>query len=181
MIQIGDMSHTRIVSGLRTVGAWLLGMAWLFVVFAGMGISFSASRYRPFVGWILLAAAAVVFVATATRWIKALPALVGFATLNSLATVVTGHLTNQPSVSISRIEAMLATLLLGTGAALSVSFTKRALNVLDRIVLLIFVLCIVWGATEPPFTLVALGVGVCCLFLAWAYEHSFRRKAQSVS
>ena len=65
----------QVKNGFRTAGAWLLGLGWLGLVFAGMAIAFSTSKYPPVAGWVLLAIDAIILVSTAHRWVKALPGL----------------------------------------------------------------------------------------------------------
>jgi hypothetical protein len=76
-------TKSQVISGLRKTGAWLLGMAWLGLVFAGMAIAFSPSNYPRAAGWVLLVLAAIILLATADRWVKAFPGLLGVATIKS--------------------------------------------------------------------------------------------------
>lgn len=168
----------EVKSGFRTARAWLLGFAWLCLVFAGMAIGFSPSNYPRALGWLCLAVAAAVLVATANRWVNAFPSIMVVATFNSLITISSGHATGNPSVLIPRSTAILATLLLAVGTALSLTFrtfrTKRV-SIPDRVALLALAVSIGWGAVDVRHWLPALAVGTCCLFLAWAYDR--RRSA----
>jgi hypothetical protein len=177
-----DMANTETVGhqvkgGFRTAGAWLLGFAWLFLVFAGMAIAFSPSKYPPTFGWLLLVAAAAILVLTAERWIKAFPGIMAVATINSLLTISSGHATGNPSVLIPRTTAILATLLLAAGTTLSLTF-RRKVSVLDRIALLALAVSIGWGAIDVHHWLPALGMGTLCLFLAWLYD---RRRVGTIN
>ena len=62
-------------NGFRRAGAWLLGFAWLGLVFAGMAIAFTPSPHSPALGWGLLGIAALVLVFTMDRWVKVFPGL----------------------------------------------------------------------------------------------------------
>lgn len=163
---------SQVISGFRTAGAWLLGLGWLGLVFAGMAIAFPPpGKYPPVVGHVLLAVAAIILVITAHLWVKALPGLLGLATLNALVSIFSGHATNLPSVPISRSESVVATLLLAISTALSPSFTARKLNIVDRLSFLIYATCIVWGAVDHRVSLpVQMGVATFCLFSAWVYD-----------
>jgi hypothetical protein len=162
---------SQVKSGFRTAGAWLLGLGWLGLVFAGMGIAFSTSKYPPAVGWVLLVVAAIILVTTAHRWVKALPGLLGVATLNAFVSIFSGHATNLPSVPISHSEALVATLLFAVSTGLSPSFTVRELRVVDRLAFLIYATCILWGVVDHRVSLpVQMGVATFCLFSVWVYD-----------
>jgi hypothetical protein len=164
-------------NGLRTAGAWLLGLGWLGLVFAGMAVAFSTSKYPPVVGWVFLGIAAVILFITAERWVKALPGILGLATFNALVSVFSGHAINLPSVPISRSEAVLATLLLAASTAVSPTFASRKLSIFDRLAFLIYASCIFWGAVDHRVNLpVQMGVGTFCLFFAWGYNRLRRRR-----
>jgi len=179
MTKSDTMAQVR--NGFRTAGAWLLGLGWLGLVFAGMAIAFSTSKYPPVAGWVLLAIDAIILVSTAHRWVKALPGLLGLATLNALVSVFSGHATNLPSVPIPRFEATVATLLLGMSTALSPSFTSRKLSIVDRLAFLIYASCILWGAVDHRVTLpVQMGVATFCLLVAWAYDRLQRRRGPNL-
>ena len=169
---------TQVKNGFRAVGLGLLGVGWLGLVLGGIMIAFApASKYPPIIGWVLLALAAFILFTTAHRWVKASPGLLGLATLNALVSIFTRHATNLPSAPISRPDALIATLLLATSTALSVSFTSRKLNMLDRLAFLIYASCIFWGAVDHRVTLpVQMGVATFCLFFAWAYDRMRHRR-----
>jgi len=117
----------------------------------------------------------MVFVLTIDDWIKAFPGVMAVATVNSLITISSGHATGNPSVLIPRSTAILATLLLAGGTALSVTFRTKRVSVPDRIALLALAVSIGWGAVDVRHWLPALAGGTCCLFLAWVYDR--RRSA----
>ncbi len=161
------MTHVR--NGFRTAGAWLLGFAWLFLVFAGMGIAFSSSPHSPVMGWVLLAIAAIGLVVTADHWVKAFPGLMIVATFNSLIMISSGHSIGSPAVLVPRWMAVGGAVAFAVATALSYTFRGRRLGVVDRLALLALPASIVWGAIDQHVALPALAGGVGCLFLAWAY------------
>ena len=157
-------------AGLKTVGNWLLGISWLALVFVGLGIAFTPSRFPVAGGWALLAAAAAILVMTANKWVKALPGILGIATLNSIVMIATGHATGAPSVRVTHLQAAYAAILLGSGTVISLSFPNRELRILDRVAFLIYAICLAWGGVEPRTTYWALGVATAILFAAWSYD-----------
>ena len=169
----------QVKSGFRTAGAWLLGFVWLCLVFAGLAIGFSPSNYPRSLGWLCLAVAAVVLVATADHWVKAFPGIMAVATVNSLISISSGHATGNPAVLVSRSTAILMTVLLLAGTALSMTFRRKTVSVPDRVALLALAVSIGWGAVDVQHGLIALAIGTGCLLLVWAYDH--RKLQQSGS
>jgi len=172
----------QVKSGFRSAGAWLLGFGWLCLVLTGMVVAFFPSKYPPVVGWVVLAVAAIILLTTAHKWVKALPGLLGLATLNALVSIFSGHATNLPSVPMSRSESLVATVLLAVSTALSPSFTDRKLRVVDRLAFLIYASCIFWGAVDHRVTLpVQMGVATFCLVSAWVYDRLQRRRGHNLA
>jgi hypothetical protein len=172
---------TQVRNGFRAAGTALLGLGWLGLVIAGLGEAFTPPG-RPIVGWALLAVAAIILVATAHSWVKALPGILGLATLNALVSILLGHATNLPSVPISRSESIVATLFLAISTAMSPSFTVRGLRVVDRLAFLIYASCIFWGAVDHRVRLsVQMGFATFCLFSAWGYDRIERRRGHGAT
>src|SRR5580658_3590513 len=90
--------------GFLRAGAWLLGFAWLSLVFAGMGIALTPSSHSPALGWALLVLAAVVALVTMDRRVNVFSALLPCGVLGSMLTLADGHAVNHPEVSVSRLE-----------------------------------------------------------------------------
>ena len=83
-----------------------------------------------------------------------------------------GHAVNNPSVLIPRWIALVQLVVIAVVAALSFTFKKRPLNIVDRIALLAFAASIFVGGDEatrqePPLALIVGGV---CVLAAWAYD-----------
>lgn len=165
----------QVKAGFRTAGVWLLVMAWLGLVFAGMAIAFTPSPHKPLLGWVLLAIAAIIFFITIDRWIVMFSALLAYGVLGGISMIFTGHAVNRPSVPVSLFEAISVTLIFAFSALVSFAFSKRKLRLLDRITLLIFVICLFGQAVAPNFTLAAFGIGLMGLVAAWAYDRLRRR------
>lgn len=175
----------QVISGVLIAGAWLLGMAWLGLVFGGMielgvgtegGFS-SGSRPSHIFGLLLVATAAAIFIATANRWKRYFPGIMLASTAASWLEFQNGHALNSPSVLIPRWIALVQLLVIVGVTALSFTFKKRPLNILDRVALLAFAASIypggdeVWHRKMP----LALIVGGACVLAAWAYDRARHR------
>jgi hypothetical protein len=163
---------TEVTTGFRAAGFALLGLGWLGLVLGGIVVAFiPQSKYPPVVGWVLLAMAATILVTTAQTWVKAMPGLLGLATLNALIAGLTGHTANLSSAPIPRSDALTAAVLLATSTVLSLSFTSRKIYAVDRIAFLIYAICIFWGAVDHRVTLtLQMGIATFSLFSAWLYD-----------
>jgi hypothetical protein len=157
-------------NGFKKAGSWLLGFAWLGLVFAGLAIAFTPSQHSPALGWSLLAIAACVLIVTMDRWVKVFPGLLAFGVLGSVLTLIDGHVVNHPEVTVPRLEGAVMTLFFVAAAVVSFAVVKHRLTVPDRLALFIFVFCFFWQAVAPRFLLTALAIGLSCLIAAWAYD-----------
>jgi len=188
--QIGAMSKNptteqEVKSGFRLAGGWLLGIAWFGLVLWGILESFGTDAnfsegHHPsrVLGYVVLGVAAAIFVATANRWKRVFPGIMLAATLGSLLELEQGHAVNNPSVLIPRWIAFLQLVVIAGVTALSFTFKKRSLNIVDRIALLAFAASIYVGgneATRQEFPL-ALLVGGACVLAAWGYDEVQRRR-----
>lgn len=174
-----ERMSSQVKNGLRTAVAWILGIAWVALVFAGMAVAFSPSPHSPALGWVLLAIAAVVCIGTMDRWAKYFPAILAYGVIGGLFTIATGHAVNSASVRVSRFDGVLMTLLIGASAAVSLPLGERRLRLADRIAIIAFIFCIFWQVVEPRVMLVALSIGLGCLFAAWAFDRIQRRRSPS--
>jgi hypothetical protein len=169
----------QVKSGFRRAGGWLLGMAWLGVVFWGIIEAFGTEAdfskgHHPsrVLGYFLLGAAAVVFVVTANRWKRVFRGVMLAATLEALLELEYGHAGNNPSVLIRRSSALVQIVVIACVTALSFTFKKRLLNILDRAALLAFAASIYMGGEEETQQKMplALIIGGACVFVAWAVD-----------
>jgi hypothetical protein len=145
----------KVKSGFRRAGGWLLGIAWFGLVVWGILEAFGADAnfsegHHPsrVLGDVVLGVAAAIFVATAKRWKRVFPGIMLAATLGSLLELEQGHAVNNPSVLIPRWIAFLQLVAIAGVTALSFTFKKRPLNIVDRIALLAFAASIYVGGTR---------------------------------
>ncbi len=173
-----DTVGSQVKNGFRRAGAWLLGFAWLFLVFGGLAIITSPPPPSAILGWVLLGIAALVLIFTMDRWVKVFPGLLAYGVLGSVLMLVDGHAVNHPEVAVSRFEGVVMIVFFTIAAVLSLTFTKRKLRVTDRVALFGFVVCFFWQAVVPNLMRVVLGVGFCFLLFAWLYDHFQHRRGR---
>lgn len=167
------------MSGFRRAGGWLLGMAWLGLVFGGITEAFGPPQAfadgrhpSPILGYTLLVVAAVVMLATAEHWKRVFPGIMLAAILNSVLELTRGHAVNNPSVPVSSSTATVH-LLVATGVTvLTLTFKDHRLTMLDRGALLAFVMSFFWGAIDTRFASLKLLVGASCILAAWAVDRA---------
>ena len=167
---------TEVKQGLRRAGLWLLGFAWLGLVFAGMAIAFTPSPHSPAVGWVLLAVAAAIALVTMDRWVKIFPGLLAYGILGSVLELSDGHAVGLPQAPVSRPDAVISLLFCAVGAAISVTFARRKLHATDRVALFAF-LCVFSGRRPFRSGWIALGTGLGLLLFAWLYDHFRHRRS----
>jgi hypothetical protein len=171
-------------SGFHRAFAWILGAAWFGLVIWGIINAFGTEAnfsegHHPsrVLGYVILSVAGAIFAATANRWKRLFPGIMLAATLGALLELEQGHAVNNPSVLIPRWIALVQLVVIALVAALSFTFKKRPLNIVDRIALLAFAASILVGgyeATRQELPL-ALIVGGVCVLAAWAYDRVRRR------
>ena len=104
------------------------------------------------------------------------------ATLGASLELEHGHALNLPSVLIPHWIALVQLVVVAGVTALSFSFKRRPLNIVDRLALLAFTASIYVGGGDAhhqklPLALIAGGL---CVLAAWAYER-MRRRAMATS
>ena len=165
----------QVISGLRLAGWTVLGIITCILLVGGAAAAFSVMPNHRVLGGAALTVAASVLVYTVQRWAKLLPGLLLLATFNALVMAKTGTLITNHSVHIPRQVALGSALLLATSCVLSLQFYGRRLGLVDRIALLSYVACTVWGMLSK-FLLAPLILGVLILILAWANDRIRRSR-----
>ncbi|SRR6266436_184111 len=167
----------QVKSGFRLAGAWLLGMAWLGVVFGGLGEAFApaasyAAGHHPhrILGYALLIAAGLVMVVTAEHWKRVFPGIMIAAVFNSLLELLHGHAVNYDSVPVSPATAIVHLFVTAGVAVLTLTFKSRRLSVTDRAALLAFIAALFWQAVDHRFAELKIISGGLCILLAWAID-----------
>lgn len=103
------------------------------------------------------------------------------ATFGALLELEQGHAVNNPSVLIPRWIALVQLAVIAVVTALSFTFKKRLLTIVDRVALLAFAASIFVGGdevTQQEFPL-ALIVGGLCIVAAWAFDRLRHRPRSS--
>lgn len=179
----------QVKSGFKRAAAWLVGMAWLGLVYWGVGAiteaegSASEQTHSRLLGYALLAIASLIFVTTANHWKRMFPRIMLATTLGALLELEQGHAVNSPSVLIPRWIGVLQLVVIAGVTVVSFTFKKRPLNIVDRIALLAFAASIFVGGgeatrKEPPLALIVGGV---CILVAWTYERLQSRPETNVT
>lgn len=180
-------AEDQVRSGLRRAGGWLLGGVWFgFVIWGitnafGTEANFSQGHPSRVLGYMTLAVAAAIFVATADRWKRVFPGLMLAGTLGALLELARGHAVNNPSVLIPRFISFVQLVVILGVTALSFTFKERELNFFDRFALLAFAVSIFVGGEEAtrqeiPVALIAGGL---CVLAAWVFKRMQRRSDNS--
>ena len=180
----GTMAQVK--SGLQLAALTLLsfGVAGLFL--AGVAYSFFPTGRSRVLGLVFLMISVPVMVVTMNRWVKVLAGVLALAVLNGLLSIGTGHLPANPTQPISRVDAFFMTVLFAVATALVSTLKGRKLNFVDRIAVMAFVsilavLICYEGAriTLASTDFVLMGVGLCCLLVAWGYDRLHRRRGHN--
>jgi hypothetical protein len=143
-------------------------IAALFIALASLGLILSMIRHwaKHFAGWV------------------------GYSVLNGLRMVSTGHLVNNPSILVPRWWSISATVLMFTGALVSVRFVKNyTLNVVDKAALMTWLLAFIFAVDvesthtfyHEPLGLGAMVAGTLALVAAWLYHRATRHYRPSIT
>jgi hypothetical protein len=175
----------QVKAGFRSAFGWILGCAWFGLVIWGIINAFGTEAnfsegHHPSraLGYVLLGVAGAIFAATANLWKRVFPGIMLAASLGAFLELEQGHAVNNPSVLIPRWIALVQLVVIAVVTALSFTFKKRPLNIVDRIALLGFAASIFVGgdeATRQELPL-ALIVGGVCVLAAWVYDRVRRPK-----
>jgi hypothetical protein len=114
------------------------------------------------------------------HWIKALPGLLAYSVFGGLIAIAAGGFHSDVSGrNISRTGAVILTVLLVVSCGASFTFKERELSIIDRILLLIFIYCLVFAMiSDAKQMFAALATGTACLLLG-ATVHRFSNKDKS--
>ena len=175
----------QVANGIVKAALALLGVTIPFVLFWGMEVAFFPTTHSRATGWILFVVSASVVAITVDRWVNVLGGVLALAVLNGIIVTLAGRTTSQP---VPRLQGITITLFFSACAYLALTFNGRKLDMVDRASVIAFVLSFIWGlahdASKPetdwgrPSTVcvIAMAVGACCLFAAWARK-GFNRPA----
>lgn len=164
---------SSVIRGLRVGEAVITSILLL----GGTGIAAGQSRFRPLVGWLLLALGAVVLIIEIKHWVKVVPAVFAYGILMALLQLQTGQIPGHIGLHVSRLQGLWVLLLYVGIAVVSATIALRKLTVLDEVALLAFVGLFLWGYVAPSSIngLIKMTSGLGCLFVAWVFDRVKRR------
>ena len=186
----GTMAQVK--SGLRLAALYLLFFAIAGLFVAGVGYSFFPKGHSRALGLVFLVVSVSVMVVTMNRWVKVLAGILALAVLNGVLSISTGHLLANPTQPISRLDALYITVFFAVAAALASTLKGRKLNLVDRIAVMAFVSILAWlicyegthlrpGAPLASTDFALMGIGLCCLLVAWGYDRLQRRRGRNAT
>lgn len=155
----------NVKNGFRHVGVVSLFGGWLSLVFIGLIYTVGPGE-RPAIGYLVLTIAVSISGLMAHKWIKALPAIVGFAAMN----VIVRAFSDRTSVA-SQIPPTVSLVLLvcySTCAVLAYQLGKRSTTSVDKLLLAGFSLSFIVGAADERHTItsaLAMFTFLCLAFL----------------
>jgi hypothetical protein len=115
----------------------------------------------------------------------------GVAVLNGLLSLSSGHVLANPTMPISRLDALYLTLFYAIAVILATTIAGRRLNLVDRISVMAFLWSLAFlisyqaqleAAKSALFNATAfmlIGISLFCLFVAWVYNHLQHRRGHS--
>jgi len=168
---VGDVKR-----GLGRLWAVVLVGSWLALVLAGIAIAFTPSEHSRYVGYLLLALAAVWLTVSMDRWVKHLPGILACGAVGGIFTIVAGHSVNHPEVLVNRLQATIMTCLFVCSSVVAMSF-DRQLTLVDRLALTAFVFLVFRDVAVGRQGISGLAIGVCLLGCSWAIDRFKRRPA----
>ena len=161
--------------------AYIAAFFWLALVYVG-GVLVSrpeTGTHSHLVAWAILLVAGVVMITTMDHWARYLPVIFGSGTLGGLLATGAGHLLNGNPFP-RPIAAGMAALFVGC-SLVSRPLAKRPLTMIDRVVLVAFLIALIGGmiAGTPISGFAGLSVGFGCLSVAWLCDRLFVRRGKS--
>jgi len=162
-------------SGLLVATRSVFVIAWLVLVAFGAGMASSDMPSRRLAGALCLVLAAGIAAITAQVWIKILPAILGLEVINAFIAAWEGHAVTNPAEPIPHTTSILILLILVASSVIATTFQSRQLRIVDRILLLLFLLsqalAIAWFPSVLGFVPMFL-----CLLVAWGIDRLSRQR-----
>ena len=179
---------SQLTSGLRTAALIIVGFVVAVMFFGGAGSLFPPSVRSRWLGALFLVISTPIMIMTANRWLKIMSGLLGLAVLNGILSLATGHVLANPTMPISRIDALYLTLFFAVAAILTGTMKQRTLRLVDRISVMAFLLNLAFlisyqaqqeAARKPVFNAAAftlIAISISCLSVAWAAHYVQHRR-----
>lgn len=182
-------SLTREVAGsdmnrpLHFAGKFLLAVVGVIITLRLIGVAFAFSRWTGFLALVIIA---TVLYSTARHWVQWLPGLLIFGVINSLIGLATHHAPTNPQAEVSAWVAGILVIYYAVGCVVSYHYDATRLSVVDRLALLLYLLCMIWPAfatsklaTLTPVVAWSMSVGMAALIASFAVHRARRRKEPS--
>ncbi len=168
---------------LHFAGKFLLAILGVIVALRLIGAAFAFSRST---GFFVLVVIAIVLYSTARRWVQWLPGLLIFGVINSLIGLVTHYAPTNPQAEVSVWVAGLLAIYYAVGCVVSYHYDATRLSVVDKLALLLYLLCMIWPAfaasslaTLTPVVGWSMGIGMAALIASLAVHRARRGKEPS--
>jgi membrane-bound ClpP family serine protease len=177
----------QVISGLSLAASIVFGIAVIGMFCGGIISILHPERVRPesfllrrvgigmasfSAAWIFLAISTAILIFTMDRWVKVIPGLFAYSTLGG-AIMLSGKYSGVPVPWNVAVFLIFFTILT---AAVSFTFQRRKLRVMDRVAWMAFLFCCGIGTSPNPSTMfTALSIGFTFLLSAWGVNHLQRR------
>jgi len=161
-------------------GKVLLAVLGVIMALRLIGLVFAFSRWTGFMVLIIIA---TILYSTARHWVRWLPGLLMFGVINSLIGLVTHHAPTNPQVEVSAWVTGISVIFYAVGCVVTYHYDAAQLSVMDRLALLLYLLCMIWpafAASSPaivtPVMAWSTSVGMAALVVSFAVHRTRRRK-----
>ena len=168
---------------LRFAGKFLLAVLGVIMALRLIGVALAFSRWT---GVLVVVIIATVLYATARHWVRWLPGLLIFGVINSLIGLVTHHAPTNPQVEVSGWVAGLLVAFYAVGCVVSYHYDATRLSAVDKLALLLYLLCMVWPAfslnnlaTLTAVVVWPMGIGMVALIASFASHRARHMKQPS--
>jgi hypothetical protein len=181
---------SQVQSGFRSVALILIGFVVGGMFFGGVASLLSPNATSRWLGPVFLIISTPIMILTMKRWAKVMAGFLGLAVLNGLVSLSSGHVLANPTMPISRPDALYLTVFYATATMLAATITQRTLNLVDRISVMAFLYSLAFlityqarleTAKSALFNATAvtlIGIGLCCLLVPWVYNHFQHRRGR---